>query len=66
MLPPDAKSDRFLITKETKLVGHRSEKFVFRYVLDLREFSGQPSRKSEIPRTWLCCGLVETAVRHGA
>jgi hypothetical protein len=32
MLPPDGQSDRFLATKETKLVGDRRGKFVFCYV----------------------------------
>lgn len=31
MLPPDGESDRFLIAKDLKLVGHRRGKFVFCY-----------------------------------
>lgn len=37
MLSPGGESDRFLIAKETKLVGQRSEKFVFCY--DINEGS---------------------------
>lgn len=33
MLPRGAESDRFLIAKDTKLVGRRSGKFVICYVL---------------------------------
>ena len=32
MLSPDGQRDRFLIAKETKLVGHRSGKIMFCYV----------------------------------
>jgi hypothetical protein len=32
MLPPGGQSDRFLITKETKLVGNRRGKFTICYV----------------------------------
>jgi hypothetical protein len=33
MLPPDGESDRFLTTKDLKLVGYRRGKFVFCYVV---------------------------------
>jgi hypothetical protein len=33
MLPPDGESERFLTTKDLKLVGHRRGKFVFCYVV---------------------------------
>lgn len=38
MLPADRESDRFLIAKETKLVGYRRGKFVFCYVLGICTF----------------------------
>lgn len=34
MLSPEGQSDRFLIIKETKLVGQRSGKFIFSYVCE--------------------------------
>ena len=45
MLPPDGQSDRFLKTKEMKLVGCRSGKFVFPYIV-------QPAHLTAIYRSF--------------
>ncbi len=60
MLPPDGKSDRFLATKDLKLVGQRHGKFVFCYVRS-RKTTEVSRRTSSTSRSKASQGMPSSA-----